>query len=213
MPEPFDDSESLGIMPLLFSYDEIPLNMLDSYPLRALAYTGYDVQWLKDRGLLYDPSYIGKYLEQNAPDVLSGIHYSGVVYGTEAVASSETVTGSKPDLDRFLEKGMDCTAFAAYYYFNYLYRVENISNATRTKLENMWNNCFRGRPSIVMPSVTVRRTSTQFVKDTIEKVEDEHFITIHHPMTKERYRLLLSASILYSLSCLFTPKPTEIPVF
>ena len=52
---------------------DIPENMLDNSILRALEYTGYDVQKQKDNGTLYQYGYYSTRLENNAPEILSEI--------------------------------------------------------------------------------------------------------------------------------------------
>ena len=42
---------------------KIPEEMYDNAILRALEYTGYDVQWLKDKGYLYVSNYIASSLK------------------------------------------------------------------------------------------------------------------------------------------------------
>lgn len=51
----------------------IPDEMWDNAILRALEYTGYDVQRQKDKGQLYQYLYIGSRLKTNDPSVLSDV--------------------------------------------------------------------------------------------------------------------------------------------
>lgn len=54
---------------------DIPDKMLDNPIVRALAYTGYNVQKQKDNGTIYQTGHYGGALKRNAPSILSDIHY------------------------------------------------------------------------------------------------------------------------------------------
>ena len=99
---------------------DLPENMIDSPILRALEYTGYDVQKQKDNGTLYQSGHYGSSIPS---DILSGITYGTSTSGKETVADSSTPTGRAPDIDKFLDKGLCCASFVTYY-FNYLINVE-----------------------------------------------------------------------------------------
>ena len=99
---------------------DLPENMIDSPILRALEYTGYDVQKQKDNGTLYQSGHYGSSIPE---DILSGMHYGTSTSGKETVADSSTPTGLAPNIDLFMEKGLCCASFVTYY-FNYLINVE-----------------------------------------------------------------------------------------
>ena len=101
---------------------DLPENMIDSPILRALEYTGYDVQKQKDNGTLYQSGHYGSSIPS---DILSGITYGTSTSGKETVADSSTPTGRAPDIDKFLDKGLCCASFVTYY-FNYLINVEGV---------------------------------------------------------------------------------------
>lgn len=99
---------------------DLPANMVDSPILRALEYTGYDVQKQKDDGTLYQPGHYGYTIPT---EILSGMHYGNYTSGKETVPDSSTPTGLAPDMAKFMEKGLCCASFVTYY-FNYLINVE-----------------------------------------------------------------------------------------
>lgn len=107
----------------------IPENMYDNAILRALEYTGYDVQWLKDNGYLYVAQYVSSNINSSNPDVLSDIgydDYSPFLNGDETVADSSTKTGKAPDIAKFEENGLVCASFVTYFISNYLPNIEGI---------------------------------------------------------------------------------------
>ena len=77
---------------------DLPENMIDSPILRALEYTGYDVQQQKDDGTLYQS---GSYGSRIPSGILSGINYGTALSGKETVADSSTITGLAPDIAKF----------------------------------------------------------------------------------------------------------------
>ena len=99
---------------------DLPENMIDSPILRALEYTGYDVQKQKDNGTLYQSGHYGSSIPS---DILSGINYGTSTSGKETVADSSTPTGRAPDIAKFMDKGLCCASFVTYY-FNYIINVE-----------------------------------------------------------------------------------------
>lgn len=103
---------------------DIPEEMLDNSILRALEYTGYDVQAQKDKGTLYQYGHYGSQLLNNDPGILSNIHYGTSPSGRETVADSSTVTGLAPDLARFEQYGLCCAGFVSYFICNYLPNIE-----------------------------------------------------------------------------------------
>lgn len=107
----------------------IPENMYDNAILRALEYTGFDVQWLKDNGYLYVAQYVSSNLKNNAPNVLSNIgydDYSPFLNGDETVVDSSTVSGKAPDIASFEKNGMVCASFVTYFIGNYLPNIEGV---------------------------------------------------------------------------------------
>lgn len=100
---------------------DLPENMIDSPILRALEYTGYDVQQQKDDGTLYQT---GSYGSKIPSVILSGINYGTALSGKETVADSSTITGLAPDIAKFKQYGLCCAAFVTYYVCNYLPNIE-----------------------------------------------------------------------------------------
>lgn len=100
---------------------DLPENMADHSILRALEYTGYDVQKQKNDGTLYQTNSFGS---RTPSSVLSNIHYGTALSGKETVADSKTVTGRKPDIAKFEQYGLCCAAFVTYYVCNYLPNIE-----------------------------------------------------------------------------------------
>lgn len=110
----------------------IPDEMWDNTILRALEYTGYDVQRQKDNGQLYIYEYIASRLKTNDPQVLSDISYwesGSCPNGDETVADSSTPTGRAPNISYFEKNGLVCASFATYYLCNYLPNVEGIDTS------------------------------------------------------------------------------------
>lgn len=105
---------------------DIPDKMLDNSIVRALAYTGYNVQKQKDNGTIYQTGHYGGALKRNAPDVLSDIHYGTATSGKETVSDSSTVTGKAPNIARFEQYGLCCASFVTYYICNYLPNIEGV---------------------------------------------------------------------------------------
>ena len=110
----------------------IPENMYDNAILRALEYTGYDVQWLKDNGYLYVAQYVSSNINNTNPDVLSDIgydDYSPFLNGDETVTDSSTVSGKAPDIAKFEANGLVCASFVTYFISNYLPNIEGIDTS------------------------------------------------------------------------------------
>ncbi len=127
-PSSLLEADPYGIM-LLADMSKIPDEMYDNTILRALEYTGYDVQWLKDNGYLYVSQYVSSNILDSNPDVLSDIGYdtdSPYLNGDETVADSSTVTGRAPDIAEFERDGLVCASFVAYFINNYLPNIEGI---------------------------------------------------------------------------------------
>ncbi len=109
---------------------KIPDEMYDNAILRALAYTGYDVDWLRDNGYLYVAQYVSANINNTRPAILSDIgydDYSPFLNGDETVADSSTVSGKAPDIAKFEANGMVCASFVTYYLCNYLPNIEGVN--------------------------------------------------------------------------------------
>lgn len=107
----------------------IPDEMWDNSILRALEYTGYDVQKQKDNGQLYQYKYIGSRLLTNDPDTLSNIGYwdsGSCPNGDETVDDPTTVSGKAPKISYFESNGLVCASFVCYYLCNYLPNIEGV---------------------------------------------------------------------------------------
>lgn len=103
---------------------DVPESMRDNAILRALQYTGYNVQKQKDNGTLYQKGYYASSLATKAPDILSKISYGTALSGKETVANSSTKTGLAPDIARFERNGLCCAGFVTYFICNYLPNIE-----------------------------------------------------------------------------------------
>ena len=127
-PDDLLEVDPYGIA-LMADMSLIPDEMYDNYILRALEYTGYDVQKMKDNGWLYVAQYTSSNINTYAPEVLSNIgydDYSPFLNGDETVADSSTVTGRAPDIASFEASGLVCASFVSYYWNNYLPNIEGI---------------------------------------------------------------------------------------
>lgn len=143
LPIPIEDGEDpmSGIGLFAYNYNRIPEEMMDNYILRALAYTGYDVAYLKSIQKLYNKSYIASSLKTNAPSVLSGIPYSsdGSGSGLQTVTDKSTPTGKAPNIKYFKnETGLDCADFAAYYLCNYLPNIEGVDTSMFDEMQKKY---------------------------------------------------------------------------
>ena len=130
-PSSFFEEDPYAVAPMA-DMGRIPDEMYDNAILRALEYTGYDVQWLKDKGYLYVSNYIASSLKTNAPSVLSDIGYwsSGECpNGDETVAKSGTATGRAPNISYFEKNGLVCASFVTYYLCNYLPNIEGVDTS------------------------------------------------------------------------------------
>lgn len=116
---------------------DIPEKMLDNPIVRALAYTGYNVQKQKDNGTIYQTGHYGGALKNNAPSILSDIHYSTSLTGKETVSDSSTVTGKAPNIARFEQYGLCCASFVTYYICNYLPNIEGVDTQFITDAQHM----------------------------------------------------------------------------
>lgn len=125
------ESDPYAVNPMA-DMSKIPEEMYDNAILRALAYTGYDVQWLKNKGYLFVSDYIASSLKKNAPSVLSDIGYwsSGACpNGDETVTKSGTATGKAPNISYFEKNGLVCASFVTYYLCNYLPNIEGVDTS------------------------------------------------------------------------------------
>ncbi len=107
----------------------IPDEMWDNSILRALEYTGYDVQKQKDNGQLYQYKYMASRLLTNDPDTLSNIGYwdsGSCPNGDETVDDPTTVSGKAPKISYFESNGLVCASFVCYYLCNYLPNIEGV---------------------------------------------------------------------------------------
>ena len=133
IPEDVQEFINSGVM--LMADDNqgsIPDEMWDNTILRALEYTGYDVQRQKDKGQLYQYPYIASRLKTNDPAVLSDISYwdSGACpNGDETVDDPTTVTGKAPKISYFESNGLVCASFATYFLCNYLPNIEGVDTS------------------------------------------------------------------------------------
>lgn len=103
------------------AYSDVPAEMLDNPILRALAYTGFKVQKLKDEQHLYQSGYYGAALAAKG-GYLSGITYGSSMDWRKTKTDSSSPTGVVPDIANM--KTMDCISFITYFYLNYLPNVE-----------------------------------------------------------------------------------------
>ena len=102
---------------------DLPEEMVDHSILRALAYTGYNVDKQIADGTLYQ---YGHYGSRIPTEILSGINYGTSTSGFETVADETTVTGLAPNIARYQEYGLCCASFVTYYICNYLPNIEGV---------------------------------------------------------------------------------------
>lgn len=102
---------------------DLPEEMVDHSILRALAYTGYNVDKQIADGTLYQ---YGHYGSRIPTEILSGINYGTSTSGFETVADDSTVTGLAPNIARYQEYGLCCASFVTYYICNYLPNIEGV---------------------------------------------------------------------------------------
>jgi LPXTG-motif cell wall-anchored protein len=105
---------------------DLPDEMADHAILRALEYTGYDVQKQKDDGTLYQS---GSYGSRTPTAILSGINYGTSTSGKETVTDNSTVTGLAPDIARYQQYGLCCASFVTYFVLNYLPNIEGVDTS------------------------------------------------------------------------------------
>ena len=102
---------------------DLPEEMVDHSILRALAYTGYDVDQQIADGTLYQS---GSYGSRTPSNILSGINYGTSTSGFETVADASTVTGLAPNIARYQDYGLCCASFVTYYICNFLPNIEGV---------------------------------------------------------------------------------------
>lgn len=114
-----------------YSYDADRAAMISHPAYQALKYLGFDRnEWLEDNGYLFKQGYIGNPLKPDRYDCLTEIGYSDYGKGTETTTSSNgytdvtSVTGKYPDVDAFVDTGLDCVDYITYYLVNYLPNIE-----------------------------------------------------------------------------------------
>lgn len=86
-------------------------NMTGHSIIRALEYSGYDIQQLND-GTLYQS---GSYGSMTPSSVLSNISYGTSTSGKEIVADSSTSTNKAPDIARCEQYDLYCASFVPHY--------------------------------------------------------------------------------------------------
>ena len=111
---------------------DIPESMLDNSILRALEYTGYDVQTQKNNGTIYQSGHYGSKLATNAPNILSNISYGLSLSGKETISDSSTITGLAPNITKFEQYGLCCASFVTYFICNYLPNIEGVDTSLVT---------------------------------------------------------------------------------
>lgn len=125
---------SIAVTAFAAPASDIHDEMLDNVYLDALAYTGYDVQGLKDNGQIFK-----KYGSMVDDSILSDISYdTGFANeGTETVSDSSTVSGKAPNLARFEKYGLCCASYCSYVYFNYLPNIVGIDTSDYIRPTNL----------------------------------------------------------------------------
>lgn len=108
---------------------DIPEEMLDNSIIRALEYTGYDVQTQKNNGTIYQSGYYSSSLANTAPGILSDISYGLSMSGKETTKDSATITGLAPDIAKFEQYGLCCASFVTYFICNYLPNIEGVDTS------------------------------------------------------------------------------------
>ena len=165
------------------SMSAIPSEMYDNSILRALEYTGYDVQWLKNNGYLYVRQYVSSNINSYAPQVLSDIgydDYSPFCNGDETVSNSSTISGKAPDIARFESQGLVCASFVTYYLCNYLPNIEGIDTTwihDAVKATTMSNGSY-STASVFSWSTGLNNLANQ-AGSGVTKYSDHHRIRYH----------------------------------
>ena len=126
-PPEFDVEDPNGI--ILMAQGSIPDSMWDNSILRALAYTGFNVQKLKDNNWLYKYEYISTNLPSHDSSILSDIGYGEYPNGDETVSDGSTPTGKAPNISYFESNGLVCASFVNYYVNNYLRNIEGVDTS------------------------------------------------------------------------------------
>lgn len=103
---------------------DIPSEMLDNVFLDALAYTGFDVQAMKNNGTIFKT-----YGGQIPASIRSNISYDTGPSGLETVAGN-TVSGLAPNIAKYESSGLCCASYVSYVYFNYLPHVAGVDTSS-----------------------------------------------------------------------------------
>lgn len=103
---------------------DIPSEMLDNVFLDALAYTGFNVQAMKNNGTIFKT-----YGNQIPASIRSNITYNTGPSGLETVAGN-TVSGLAPNIARYESSGLCCASYVSYVYFNYLPHVAGVDTSS-----------------------------------------------------------------------------------
>ena len=103
---------------------DIPAEMLDNVYLDALAYTGFDVQAMKNNGTIFKT-----YGGQISSSILSNITYNTGPSGLETVAGN-TVSGLAPNIAKYESSGLCCASYVSYVYYNYLPHVAGVDTSS-----------------------------------------------------------------------------------
>lgn len=125
---------SISITVFATPSSDIPDEMLDNVYLDALAYTGYDVQALKNNGQIFI-----KYGSMVSDSILSNISYdsSFANEGIETVTDTSTISGKAPNLARFEKYGLCCASYCSYVYFNYLPNIVGMDTSDYIRPTNL----------------------------------------------------------------------------
>ncbi len=125
---------SISITVFATPSSDIPDEMLDNVYLDALAYTGYDVQALKNNGQIFI-----KYGSMVSDSILSNISYdsSFANEGIETITDISTISGKAPNLARFEKYGLCCASYCSYVYFNYLPNIVGMDTSDYIRPTNL----------------------------------------------------------------------------
>lgn len=97
---------------------DIPQAMLNNVYLDALAYTGYDVNAMKNNGTIFV-----NYGSRVPESIRSNIGYGTGPSGLETV---NTASGVAPDISKFESNGLCCASYVSYVYYNYMPNVAGV---------------------------------------------------------------------------------------
>jgi len=108
----------------------IPSEMLDNVYLDALAYTGFNVQAMKNNGTIFKT-----YGNQIPASIRSNITYDLGPSGLETVAGN-TVSGLAPNIAKYESSGLCCASYVSYVYFNYMPHVAGVDTSSTPRPSN-----------------------------------------------------------------------------